>query len=1003
MSEYRFPELELDEIERLIYSGENPVNTLGWSQADNEDGPGLYAPIPAPGSNIEGFDNGNTDGDAPADQSIYNLETQTVRNVSQGDAESPVYAENTFDINGVPQYPPYHGENGQELPFGLSEPPAGQVPIPNDPGEDRFQPLANQDQPSIDWSGVEDHYGLISPECGEEEEAEFDDSEDQIDYGDFVIQEFQGRTNLEKAGTTRETEDGLDWYNPRTGEWIPAIAHHNIRKELLEQIKAQYPNQSYEHPDPRGAGPHDVTAFHPEYRIWGSVFDDRPQILFRFDPPSENVRLRKPDPMMHEGMIVLNHQNNPVLNWNIPVTLSSKTSGSLMEAWKRMFPGLGQEDMRARMVRYTFEVTNGQRQRVALPDKNTTVNMPMQRFRDRAGLIAWSTRPGSNTNREAIIGVMQSAENFDPTITNSTEDFGRDLTIHEQAQVKAINKAKYRNKFKTQTKRDKGKHRMPNNNDENTPELNRGTVELSHKRVRMDDEYGDTTLLESDLEEASDQLDQDRPRRKRARTSSAETNQRGTGNIKTEHQDRGTNLSQGPVNLVQQLQATKRKQKQQRSTTQSRLITSGMSESQTRDPENDGAEINESIGDLGTANPRTPDRGSISGTAPNTGSTLGGSTLVNSSDPLEDSLSSEDDEVILFQSQPSSGSDDESKAQSRPSLESDDGADMQIQRSSEIDDDAEVQSRSSSGNDDQGNMRGHRRTREEFEDESGGSDDEDEQPPRRRQRVESSGSQGTEFLQEDMPSDEIDSEMEIPWNDITAPAPDRRIVPPQTKAECREISLALIKTRESFFEWTGFRAPTTDPTASYISQWMHILDEFESFDWSHEPDGEPPYLLQLPEFHASWEECPVHLRNEMYYEPWTRGVRAPRDVNGVLIDMPGEYLEGIAMMDKRHRRLTLNDAAMALGRELGYHGEAEEEDGYEIEDEGGKADGEEGRETGGEASGGAGGQTGGDVGGEASGEADGEADGEVRREEGREDDQEDDENGNEGGGEEDDL
>lgn len=86
-----------------------------------------------------------------------------------------------------------------------------------------------------------------------------------------------------------------------------------------------------------------MTSFHIDYRTWGPKREDRPSILYEFDPPEKPAKRARPGFMMHDGMVVLNHQNNPVLNWNIPTTLSSITPGALMEAWRRKF-GLEQED-----------------------------------------------------------------------------------------------------------------------------------------------------------------------------------------------------------------------------------------------------------------------------------------------------------------------------------------------------------------------------------------------------------------------------------------------------------------------------------------------------------------------------------------------------------------------------------------------------------------------------------------------------------------------------------
>lgn len=111
------------------------------------------------------------------------------------------------------------------------------------------------------------------------------------------------------------------------------------------------------HPDLAGSGPNDITAFHMDYQNWGTERDDRPKILYRFDPPTNRQRRVRPGPMMYRGKIVLNHQNNPVLDWNIPVTLSSKTSGSHMEAWKRTF-GLSQEDSKSTFSEYMNKANN---------------------------------------------------------------------------------------------------------------------------------------------------------------------------------------------------------------------------------------------------------------------------------------------------------------------------------------------------------------------------------------------------------------------------------------------------------------------------------------------------------------------------------------------------------------------------------------------------------------------------------------------------------------------
>ncbi len=86
------------------------------------------------------------------------------------------------------------------------------------------------------------------------------------------------------------------------------------------------------------------------------------------------------------------------------------------------------------MVRYHFRAVNGRTIREALPHKNATINMPMQRFRDKAGCIAWIQRQGKL--RAGTLKLMRS-EGVDPeTNGNSTKPFGRDLGTEEQKEVK---------------------------------------------------------------------------------------------------------------------------------------------------------------------------------------------------------------------------------------------------------------------------------------------------------------------------------------------------------------------------------------------------------------------------------------------------------------------------------------------------------------------------------------------------------------------------------------
>ena len=85
------------------------------------------------------------------------------------------------------------------------------------------------------------------------------------------------------------------------------------------------------HPDPSSGAPYDETSFFYRHRNWGPHRDDCPDIVFKWngDPAP---RGKHPGYMMYNGMVVLNQEDNPVLNHDIPLTLSSKTYGFKMQA-----------------------------------------------------------------------------------------------------------------------------------------------------------------------------------------------------------------------------------------------------------------------------------------------------------------------------------------------------------------------------------------------------------------------------------------------------------------------------------------------------------------------------------------------------------------------------------------------------------------------------------------------------------------------------------------------
>lgn len=89
---------------------------------------------------------------------------------------------------------------------------------------------------------------------------------------------------------------------------------------------------------------------------------------------------------------------------------------------------------------------NGKRIIVEIRSKNTRINMPMTRFRERKGTIAGGDRQGSKVIREGLKNFYRH-HGFNPVANgNSLRGFGRDLEPWEVKQVRLGNKARFGNR-----------------------------------------------------------------------------------------------------------------------------------------------------------------------------------------------------------------------------------------------------------------------------------------------------------------------------------------------------------------------------------------------------------------------------------------------------------------------------------------------------------------------------------------------------------------------------
>ena len=139
-----------------------------------------------------------------------------------------------------------------------------------------------------------------------------------------------------------------------------------------------------------------------------------------------------------------------------------------------------------------------------------------------------------------------------------------------------------------------------------------------------------------------------------------------------------------------------------------------------------------------------------------------------------------------------------------------------------------------------------------------------------------------------------------------------RTTAPDSDAERKILDDALAPSIEAYFEWTAHEAPLRDRNTSYVEQYEQLHLNFE-FDWAMQSNEPVPQLVGLPALGNSnvvrWTPL---LKDEEYYAAWRFGHRAPRTVDGVVIDVPGHLLERLAKEGSR-RALLLEGLMLGFG------------------------------------------------------------------------------------------
>ena len=197
-------------------------------------------------------------------------------------------------------------------------------------------------------------------------------------------------------GKTRLRRNGLEWWDAAQQIWRPAAPHDDYRRVFIleDNLLGSYDICPY-----HGEAEGDITTFASAYgqqhwnvddrSTWGNIRDSKGnQVLFLLEKP---VRENEPESsgyMMHNGLVMLDPDDNPVKDWpGIPRCFSSKVEGGRIEALRRIC-GMTIPDFRARMPRSIKMKSGNVKPLFGL----TSINQRLSRFREKNDCPAWLTR-----------------------------------------------------------------------------------------------------------------------------------------------------------------------------------------------------------------------------------------------------------------------------------------------------------------------------------------------------------------------------------------------------------------------------------------------------------------------------------------------------------------------------------------------------------------------------------------------------------------------------------
>ena len=155
-------------------------------------------------------------------------------------------------------------------------------------------------------------------------------------------------------------------------------------------------------------------------------------------------------------------------------------------------------------------------------------------------------------------------------------------------------------------------------------------------------------------------------------------------------------------------------------------------------------------------------------------------------------------------------------------------------------------------------------------------------------------------------------------SDPAIPPVSYRVIPPRNEKEIQSLIDALLPTREVYLAWTGEPAPRTDPCQSYSEQFDTILRAFQKWWRIHHPNKTLPILAGSIHFGRSVDDWEPPVKDSIYYEAFKKGRRAPHGPNGHILSLPNWQGPTLENHSRKEYEATETDKGVSIWRFSGF-------------------------------------------------------------------------------------